>query len=111
MALWYTDAAHEDRMLPAEETALTGSSYEPRSSRCDDRYPCIQPAIYALDILVPLIDLGQRSAWVPDRSQDDGGWFANDGRWLAAATWATSVVGWVLATLVAAGFTQLIRRE
>ena len=111
MALWYTDAAHDDRMLPADETSLTGGTYEPRSSSCDDRYPCIQPVIYALDILIPLIDLGQRSAWVPDRSQNNKGWFTNNGRWLAAATWATSAIGWVLATLVAAGFTQLIRQE
>jgi hypothetical protein len=59
---------------------------------------------------VPIIDFGQRGNWQPDQSARGARWL-DDGRWLAAATWITSAVGWILGTLVAASFTQVIRRE
>jgi hypothetical protein len=61
-------------------------------------------------VLVPIVDFGQRSRWQPDQSRHDA-WWLDDGRRLAAATWVTSAVGWLLASLVAASFTQVIRRE
>jgi hypothetical protein len=110
MALWLGHAVHEDMLIATDETAVTSASGAPQSSACDDRYPCVQPVVYALDNLVPIVDLGQRSHWSPDQSHRGSTWL-DDGRWLAAATWTTSVLGWVLATLVAASFTQIIRRE
>jgi hypothetical protein len=119
MALWLGHGAREDMLIPTDETAATsagdggdggGGGEVPRSSACDDRYPCVQPVVYALDNLVPIVDLGQRSSWSPDQSHRGPTW-RDDGRWLSAATWTTSALGWVLATLVAASFTQIIRRE
>ncbi|HEV7760060.1 MAG TPA: hypothetical protein VGO78_13760, partial [Acidimicrobiales bacterium] len=65
---------------------------------------------YALDNLVPIVDFGQRSSWATDQAHRGAHWW-DDGRWLAAATWVTSAVGWILATLAAASFTQVIRRD
>jgi hypothetical protein len=110
LSLWLGYAAHEDMLVATDETAVTTAEGAPRSSDCDDRYPCVQPVVYALDNLVPLVDFGQRSRWSPDLSHRGDTWF-DDGRWLATATWSTSLLGWVLATLVAASFTQMIRRE
>ncbi|MFF5102440.1 oxidoreductase [Streptomyces sp. NPDC000134] len=56
------------------------------------------PALFALDLLLPVIDLGQIGSW-----QLRGWW-----QWLAAAM---VLIGWVLATTVAAGATRLLRRS
>ncbi|MGK5628301.1 oxidoreductase [Streptomyces sp. URMC 123] len=59
--------------------------------------PHWNPALYALDLLLPVIDLGQASHWKPRGSY----------QWAAAAL---VVLGWILATTVAAGASRLLRR-
>ncbi|CAL9416629.1 oxidoreductase [Streptomyces sp. enrichment culture] len=58
--------------------------------------PPWNPALFALDLLLPVIDLGQVGVW-----HLQGGW-----QWLGAAL---VLMGWVLATTVAAGATRLLR--
>ncbi|MGC5345984.1 oxidoreductase [Streptomyces sp. DT24] len=63
----------------------------------EDEHPEWNPALYALDLLIPVINLGQ-----------DGYW-RMAGRW----QWAAAVLvmlGWILATTVAAGASRLLRR-
>ncbi|WP_079665140.1 oxidoreductase [Streptomyces sp. 3214.6] len=60
-------------------------------------HPPWNPALLALDLLLPVIDLGQAGQW-----QLRGGW-----QWLSAAL---ILLGWILATTVAAGATRLLRR-
>ncbi|MGC5568373.1 oxidoreductase [Streptomyces sp. FR-108] len=60
-------------------------------------HPPWNPTLFALDLLLPLIDLGQAGYW-----QLRGGW-----QWLAAVV---ILLGWVLATTVAAGATRTLRR-
>ena len=110
LALWLGHARSQDMLVVTDDTAVTTARGAPRASACDDRYPCLQPIVFALDNLVPIVDLGQRSRWAPDQSHRGATWL-DDGRWLAAATWATSALGWGLATLVAASFTQIVHRE
>ncbi|MEV5609349.1 oxidoreductase [Streptomyces sp. NPDC052225] len=55
-------------------------------------------ALFTLDLLLPVIDLGQSASW-----QLRGGW-----QWLAAVL---VLLGWILATTVAAGATRLLRRS
>ncbi|MQY16766.1 hypothetical protein SRB5_69690 [Streptomyces sp. RB5] len=60
--------------------------------------PAWNPVLYALDLLLPVIDLGQEDAW-----QQTGPY-----------QWAATVLilaGWVLATTVAAGASRLLRRQ
>ncbi|TLS40052.1 oxidoreductase [Streptomyces montanus] len=54
-------------------------------------------SLFALDLLIPVIDLGQAGRW---RLQ--GGW-----QWASAAV---ILLGWILATTVAAGASRLLRR-
>ncbi|HET9383215.1 MAG TPA: oxidoreductase [Streptomyces sp.] len=61
-------------------------------------HPDWDPALFALDLLLPVIELGQVGFWQLDR-----GW-----QWLAAAM---ILLGWVLATTVAAGATRLLHRN
>ncbi|MEU6572969.1 oxidoreductase [Streptomyces sp. NPDC046805] len=60
-------------------------------------HPVWNPALFALDLLLPVIDLGQADQW-----RLRGGW-----QWLAAVM---ILLGWVLATTVAAGATRMLRR-
>ncbi|MFJ8789666.1 oxidoreductase [Streptomyces sp. NPDC102462] len=73
--------------------AFAHTTLEPMNSG----HPGWSPALFALDLLLPVIDLGQASQW-----QLRGGW-----QWLAAAM---VLLGWILATTVAAGATRLLRR-
>lgn len=59
--------------------------------------PHFQPVIYALDLLVPVLGLGQKSAYVPTGA----------GQWVA---WAGTLVGWILATTILAAITRAITR-
>jgi len=63
-----------------------------------DGHPRWNPSLFALDLLLPVIDLGQVGQW-----QLRGGW-----QWLAAVV---ILLGWILATTVAAGATRLLRRS
>jgi hypothetical protein len=59
---------------------------------------------YAADLVVPLVSLGQEAAWAPSTSRSPlgrAGWWM---RWFAKA------LGWVIAALVAAAVTGVIRR-
>ncbi|WP_320776243.1 oxidoreductase [Streptomyces sp. CRN 30] len=61
-------------------------------------HPAWNPALFALDLLVPVIDLGQLGYW-----RLAGGW-----QWLATVL---VLLGWILATAVAAGVTRTLRRN
>ncbi|WFB10052.1 oxidoreductase [Streptomyces sp. LX-29] len=54
--------------------------------------------LYTLDLLLPVIDLGQDTYWRPDGL----------GQWAAAVL---VLLGWILATTVAAGASRLLRRQ
>jgi len=61
-------------------------------------HPAFNPFIYALDLLIPLVDLGQRSAYDPQGPQ----------RWLA---YLLIAVGWIFFTTIAAGIARVLRRQ
>lgn len=63
---------------------------------------CFNPAYYAIDTVVPLIGLGQRSTWHPDENAAHGPLLA---AWLNTAT----LIGWLLTTLFALALTKAIR--
>jgi hypothetical protein len=60
--------------------------------------PPFEPVVYTLDVLVPVVSLGQRGAWIPH----------------AAAQWcsvALTIAGWALTTAVVAGLSGVLRRD
>ena len=61
-------------------------------------HPTWNPTLFALDLLLPVIDLGQVGFW-----QLSGVW-----QWVSAAM---VLLGWILATTVAAGATRTLRRS
>jgi hypothetical protein len=60
--------------------------------------PAFQPAIDALDVLLPVVDLGQQTAWTPN----------GVARWF---TWASILAGWVLTTAVVAALSGLLKGD
>ncbi|MER0479438.1 hypothetical protein ABR737_13970 [Streptomyces sp. Edi2] len=59
--------------------------------------PAFQPVVFALDLILPILDLGQEKAFLPY-----GG-----SAWVA---WASALAGWLLATTVIAGLTRRLSR-
>ncbi|GLZ29687.1 oxidoreductase [Lentzea sp. NBRC 105346] len=56
------------------------------------------PFVYALDVLLPIIDLGQEKAWVVKGAA----------QW---CSWGLIAAGWVLTTAVVAGLTNALKRD
>ncbi|MGW7366317.1 oxidoreductase [Streptomyces sp. NPDC054841] len=77
--------------------AVAFSRYDPSAIKPDE-HPEWNPSLFALDLLLPVINLGQ-----------DGYWRL-EGRWQWAAA-ALILLGWILATTVAAGASRLLRRS
>jgi hypothetical protein len=63
----------------------------------EQAWPHWNAALFALDLLLPFVDLGQGNAWR----------LTGPEQWVAAGL---NLVGWVLATSVAAGASRLLRR-
>jgi hypothetical protein len=61
-------------------------------------HPAFQPAVYALDMLLPVVDLDQQANWIP---QGAARWFG----------WASILAGWILTTAVLAAITGVARRD
>lgn len=61
-------------------------------------HPAFNPLIFSVDLLVPLVNLGMRSAYDPQGPQ----------RWLA---YLLIAVGWIFATTIAAGIARVLRRQ
>ncbi|MGH8899996.1 MAG: hypothetical protein ACRDZ4_23920 [Egibacteraceae bacterium] len=68
-----------------------------------DPHPAFYPAIYTLDVLLPIIDLRQEF-WVPDASKPYGIWYL-------AWFWFSIAAGWTLTTLLVGALTGLLRRD
>ncbi|MFF6997081.1 oxidoreductase [Streptomyces sp. NPDC008313] len=79
----------------ASSLAFTHADHPPIKAH---EHPSWNAPLFALDLLLPVIDFGQMGYW-----QLSGGW-----QWLAATV---VLLGWVLATTVAAGATRLLRRN
>src|SRR5207247_9143288 len=68
----------------------------------------VTPAIedlYSFQLLIPGLDLREAAYWLPN--SDSHPW----GLLLMIYTWLMIILGWVLATAVVAGITQLFRRR
>ncbi|MEU8661413.1 hypothetical protein [Actinoplanes philippinensis] len=75
--------------------------HEPPGDCGDGKVRCLSPFFYAVDTVVPLIDLHQRSTWYPG-SERDGvllEWLLN----------LCTILGWIASTVFAVSFTRLGR--
>jgi cytoskeletal protein CcmA (bactofilin family) len=100
--IFYIAQHHGNLMIPTMWPA--GKSRSPIAADCTSSYPCFYPAAYAIDTVVPIVDVHQATYW---SANGQAPW----GQALEAFTWVSTVLGWALATLVVAGYTGLVRRD
>jgi len=94
---WQTLAAGDRVANPAAEwSANDGPGRD---------YETFNPIIYAFDLVVPLVNLGQEDAWAPSTSRGLPGKIAH---WVLPIV---EVLGWIITALGAAAVTGVIRRE
>ncbi|MCR6489619.1 hypothetical protein M8542_43070 [Amycolatopsis sp. OK19-0408] len=85
-------------VLVALGTTLFGGAFRSDMRASAPVGPAFQPVAYALDVLVPIVDLGQKKAWYPQ-----GG--------AQVWSWVFTGAGWVLTTAVVAGLTNALKRD
>jgi hypothetical protein len=94
-------AQHQaDLIVPAQ--SIAGLHPVPTAMTCVTSYPCFSPAGYAVDTVIPLINIHQADFWRPNASVRYGWIFE-------VLTWAGTAFGWAIATLIVAGYTGLVR--
>ena len=63
------------------------------------RYPMpFNATIYALDLLLPIINLGQQDSWQPTGPA-------------LGMYWALIILGWVLTSALVAGLTGIVKKD
>jgi hypothetical protein len=83
---------------------IQGLSSVPVATHCTASYPCFYPAGYAIDTMIPIIDVHQAGNWGINGSAP-WGWIWVTGTWIATG------LGWALATLLVAGYTGIVRQQ
>lgn len=106
--LWYATVGYGYRTwlagvwlvgLTALGTWVFSGAYPAHMAALSARPPAFHAAAYVLDLLLPVIGLGQKSAWQPQGSA------------YLYWSWALNGAGWVLTTAVVAGLTGILKRN
>jgi hypothetical protein len=95
-------AQHNGLIAPVGN--VTSLHPTPVATRCVGNYPCFYPAGYAIDTVIPIINVRQAAYWGPN-GHASWAWI-----WVLT-TWIATGLGWALVTLLVAGYTGLARRE
>lgn len=116
-AFWYGYAYREGALVPNSDVILTSfnwwwSMQDQALAPTDgwtatgtaQHYETFYALAYAFDVIVPLVDLGQDSAW----SSTTVTW---TGWWTRVLTMALEVWGWIVTALGAAAVTGLVQRN
>lgn len=105
--LWYATVGYGYRpwlsgiwlaLLIALGTWIFGSAYPAHMIAIRVHPPTFNPLAYTLDVLLPIVDLGQKSAWQPQGPT-------------LYWSWALTLAGWVLTTAVVAGLAGVLKRD
>jgi hypothetical protein len=91
---------HGNLIVPLAQTS--SGKPAPSVGQCTARYPCFYPAGYAIDTVIPIINVHQATYWGPNGDSAAG-------TALTVFTWLCTALGWALATLSVAGYTGLVR--
>jgi hypothetical protein len=71
----------------------------PVATQCAPSYPCFYPFGYAVDVVIPVINVHQADFW----GLHGWGW--------VIGSWAATVLGWAAVTLLVVGYTGLVRQH
>ncbi len=101
----------DSRYMPSTGQVMTGRASNGQSQlSCflsqpeASSYPEFNPWMYSLDVLLPVMEIGQKQYWRPDPSEPKGTLTLNYYYFL-------SVIGWVLSLLAVAGFSGLVKSK
>jgi len=68
-------------------------------------YESFNALSYAVDVVLPLVELGQEAAWAPSPARGWLGWFAHHAQKVFV------ILGWIVAAIFAGAVTGIIRRD
>lgn len=68
-------------------------------------YESFNALSYAVDVVLPLVELGQEAAWAPSPARGWLGWFAHHAQKVFV------ILGWIVAAIFAGAVTGVIRRD
>ncbi len=68
-------------------------------------YETFNAVAYAVDLVVPIVSLGQEASWAPSTTRGPWGW------WLWWTRWWLIALGWIVTAIGAAAVTGVIRRD
>jgi hypothetical protein len=101
--LVFWGAQHYDKVIvPTNDTKTIAPA--PTALHCSPGYPCFYPAGYAVDVVVPIVNLRQAENWRPNGHASWGWTYITVG-------WVATGLGWAFTTLAAAGYTGLVRKD
>ena len=121
--------AHRMSMMAPTEREAFEEFHE--SGKPPERYVPFNPVIYALENVMPVVKLGQDSAWYPNPQAVPGNWLPDRPEWLkntaerwaitrwifrlnyrrlAALRWSLILFGWALAIILAAALSERFRK-
>jgi hypothetical protein len=97
-----------DLIVPSDKDAM-----DPAANDLRVGYPRFSPLVYSIEVLLPLVKLGQQDYWTPAAERGDqyglGIWRNRSGTWLRRYQWIHIIVGWVLAAALVAGLADMLR--
>lgn len=99
----YTSLPDESQQMIVEDMTPAHPWSAPHAPGKD--YETFYSFAYALDVVVPVLDLGQTDAWAPSPAR--GNW----GYWMFYAQKMFIVAGWVVTAIAAAAISGMIRRD
>jgi hypothetical protein len=110
-SLVFWRARRMNAMAPTEKDAY--DEFE-GSRKLPSQYSRFNPAVYALENVLPVVKLGQDDAWGPNPQAKPESWFPNrprlawtrwlpgfNYRWLSILRWTLILFGWALALILA----------
>lgn len=123
-AAFYWHAALQGAMGPSNPIVFQHTKYEKTCPSnwylCEDlpeEYTGFSPLVYSLDVLLPLVNLGQEADWAPLIPTPKASWWAElFGHWtlkhvVRLVVWAEILFGWVASLLLVAVVSGLTKRR
>ncbi len=85
---------------------------------CGGNYPTFSPLVYSLNVFLPIIELGQETAWAPATKPFSRIWWQNLVRpftepasFLQLVIWLETLLGWIAGLLLVAVVSGLARKQ
>ncbi len=104
-------AQTDSRYMPSAGQTMTGRASTGQSQlSCflsqpeASSYPELNPWMYSLDAMLPVMEIGQKQYWRPDPAKPNG-------QLTLSYYYFLSVIGWALSLLAVAGFSGLVKSK